>query len=56
MFDLKSFYSQCVRVWHLLKRPDKKEYSVTAKVSIIGLLIIGVIGFLVSLIMKFLIF
>ena len=45
---LKSFTSQCVRVWHLLKKPDKEEFSTIAKVSAIGLGIIGAMGFLIA--------
>lgn len=45
---LKSFTSQCVRVWHLLKKPDKEEFQTIAKVSAIGLGIIGALGFLIS--------
>jgi protein transport protein SEC61 subunit gamma and related proteins len=44
----KSFASQCFRVWHLLKRPDKEEFSTIAKVSAIGLGIIGAMGFLIA--------
>lgn len=50
---LKSFVQQCVRVWHLLKKPDKQEYTTVAKVSAIGLGLIGIIGFLISIGMKF---
>ena len=53
MFDLKSFASQCVRVWHLLKKPDKKEFTTVAKVSALGLGLIGVIGFVISMLMGF---
>ena len=53
MFDIKSFAQQCVRVWHLLKKPSKKEFTTIAKVSAIGLLLIGVMGFIISVIMKF---
>jgi protein transport protein SEC61 subunit gamma and related proteins len=49
----KSFTKQSMRVWHLLKRPSKKEYSTVAIVSALGLGLIGVIGFLISLIMEF---
>ena len=45
---LKSFYSQCIRVWHLLKRPDKEEFQTIAKVSAIGLGIVGALGFLIA--------
>lgn len=49
----KSFVSQCNRVWHLLKKPSKDEFTSIAKVSAIGLGLIGVIGFVISLAMKF---
>ncbi len=50
---LKSFYQQCARVWILLKKPDKQEFSTIAKVSAIGLGLIGVIGFAIAMVMKF---
>jgi len=49
---LKSFVSQCNRVWHLLKKPSREEFLTIAKVSAIGLCLIGVIGFIISLGMK----
>ncbi len=42
-----------MRVWRLMKRPDKKEFITIAKVSAIGLALIGVIGFLINLLMTF---
>jgi len=53
MFDLKSFVSQCARVWHLLRKPSGEEFRTIAKVSAIGLGVIGVIGFIISLVMNF---
>lgn len=50
---LKSFVMQCIRVWKLLKKPDKTEFTTIAKVSAIGLGIIGVLGFLIAMAMKF---
>lgn len=38
----------------MLKKPDKTEFSTVAKVSAIGLGIIGVLGFAISMIMTFL--
>ncbi|MFA5857203.1 MAG: protein translocase SEC61 complex subunit gamma [Candidatus Pacearchaeota archaeon] len=52
MFDLKSFTQQCIRVWKLLKKPSKVEFTTIAKVSIIGLAIIGAIGFLIAIFME----
>ena len=53
MFNIKSFIKQMVRVWHLLKKPSRKEWATIAKVSAIGLGLIGVIGFIISLAMEF---
>ena len=49
----KSFFIKCKRVWHVLRKPSRKEYEMVAKVSAIGILILGVLGFLVSMAMKF---
>ncbi len=53
MARLGSFGKQCVRVWHLLKKPDKTEFTTVSKVSAIGLGLIGVIGFVVAILMSF---
>ena len=51
---LKSFFSQSMRVWHLLKKPDREEFQTIAKVSAIGLGIVGALGFLIAMAMVFL--
>jgi protein transport protein SEC61 subunit gamma-like protein len=43
---------QYKRVWRLLKKPTKEEFTMIAKVSAIGLLIIGAFGFVISMIVK----
>jgi protein transport protein SEC61 subunit gamma-like protein len=48
----KAFFSKCKRVWQVLKKPTKMEFQQTTKVSAIGIVILGVLGFLISLIMK----
>ena len=50
---LKSFFIKSKRVWHILKKPGRKEFETIAKVSAIGILILGFIGFLISMFMKF---
>ena len=47
----KSFLLKCKRVWQVLKKPNKKEFQLTAKVSAIGIAILGLFGYIVSLIM-----
>jgi protein transport protein SEC61 subunit gamma-like protein len=48
-----SFFQQCVRVWHLLRKPTSEEFKAVAKVSAIGLGVIGLLGFLITIIMAF---
>jgi protein transport protein SEC61 subunit gamma-like protein len=50
MFNIKSFLSQCVRVWHLLRKPSKTEFITVAKVSALGLGAIGAMGFIISVV------
>ena len=46
---LKNFYEKSKRVWLVLKKPTKKEFESVAKISAIGILILGALGFLISI-------
>lgn len=52
---LKSFTVQSRRVWKILKRPSGQEFKLTSKVSILGILALGLVGFLVTIVMSFII-
>ena len=49
---IKSFIVKCKRVWLVLRKPSKEEYKTIAKVAAIGVLLLGLLGFLVAMIMK----
>lgn len=49
--SIKSFIEKCKRVWLVLKKPTRQEFEKVAKVSAVGVLIIGALGFLISIIM-----
>lgn len=49
---LKSFFVQCQRVWHVLRKPTGEEFKTIAKVSALGILAIGFIGFFIADVMK----
>ena len=49
---IKSFILKCKRVWMLLKKPTKKEFEMIAKIAAIGILALGLIGFIIAMIMK----
>ena len=51
---LGSFFIQCKRVWHILKKPTNEEFSSIAKVSAFGILVLGALGFLIADIVAFL--
>ena len=48
----KAFLVKCKRVWHVLKKPTRKEFETITKVSTIGILALGLLGFLISIVMK----
>ena len=52
MENLKAFIGKCKRVWHTLKKPSRKEFEQISKISAMGILILGLLGFIISLIMK----
>ena len=50
LIKLTGFLQQCKRVLQITKKPGKEEYLTIVKVSGIGILIIGVIGFIITII------
>lgn len=55
MRKLISFLKKSKRVWQVLRKPDRAEVSMVAKVSLVGILAIGLIGFLIGMVMTLLI-
>ncbi|MCK4649944.1 protein translocase SEC61 complex subunit gamma [Candidatus Pacearchaeota archaeon] len=49
---ISSQYHKYLRVWRLLKKPTMEEFKTISKVSAIGLLVIGAVGFAISIVMK----
>ena len=45
----KRFLIQCKRVFKVTRKPSKEEFLVISKVTGIGILIIGAIGFLINM-------
>jgi len=50
---LKSFFAKCLRVWQILRKPGMEEFKNISKLSAIIILVIGVIGFLISILLSF---
>jgi protein transport protein SEC61 subunit gamma and related proteins len=47
-----STFMQYRRVWRLLKKPTMDEFKTISKVTAIGLLVIGAVGFLITIAMS----
>jgi len=52
--SIQSFVLQCSRVWRIMRKPSSEEFKSISKVSAIGLLVIGLIGFLVAIVVNIL--
>jgi protein transport protein SEC61 subunit gamma-like protein len=47
---LKEFGKECIRVLKVTKKPTNEEFKVIVKVSGLGILLIGLIGFIIQII------
>lgn len=52
MKKIKSFIIQSKRVWHVLRKPTGEEFKSIAKVSAVGILILGAAGFVIGDVMQ----
>ncbi len=52
--QLKHFLRECLRVLKLTKKPDAVEFKTIVKASGLGITIIGLIGFLITMIKQLL--
>lgn len=50
MFRIKDFWRECLRVLKVTKKPDAVEFKSIVKVSGLGIIIIGLLGFTVQMI------
>ncbi len=46
---LKSFIKESIRVFKITKKPTKQEFNIIVKVSAMGIGIIGLIGFIITI-------
>ncbi len=46
---IQGFLKQCERVLRVSKKPDADEYKMVAKVTGVGIIIIGIIGFIIAI-------
>ncbi len=51
---MRKFFSNCKRVLRVARKPDKSEYLQVAKITGLGIMLIGFIGFLIMFVGVFL--
>ena len=51
----KTFLIECRRVWQVTKKPKREELKIIVKVTGLGILVIGLVGFLINMIWQLLI-
>lgn len=54
VMKLKYFFNECIRVLKITRKPTGEEFKAIVKVSGVGILAIGAIGFLVQMAATFL--
>lgn len=47
--NIKEIFRRYIRVLHVARKPSKEEFITTGKMSALGILIIGAIGFAIFL-------
>jgi protein transport protein SEC61 subunit gamma-like protein len=47
LFKIKHFIKECIRVLRVTRKPSKEEFKSIVKVTSLGILIIGIIGFFI---------
>jgi protein transport protein SEC61 subunit gamma-like protein len=50
--NLKNFIAQCKRVLLVSSKPDKDEYKLTLKITALGVVVIGVIAFIIYMLFQ----
>ncbi len=51
--SLKSFALKSKRVWMIMRKPTRKEIEMTSKISALGILVLGLFGFLIAIIISY---
>jgi len=53
-FKIKRFFKECMRVVKITKKPNMLEFKTIVKASGLGMIIIGLLGFIISILKQLL--
>jgi protein transport protein SEC61 subunit gamma-like protein len=48
--DIVELVKRCIRIMHISRKPTNEEYTKVAKVTALGMVLLGVIGIVISII------
>ncbi|MEM3112563.1 MAG: protein translocase SEC61 complex subunit gamma [Candidatus Anstonellales archaeon] len=48
--NIREFFSRCARIMNVFSRPKKKEFIKMATVTGLGIIVIGLIGLIISVV------
>jgi protein translocase SEC61 complex gamma subunit len=51
--ELKELFKRSIRILHISRKPTNAEYSKVAKVTALGMLLFGLLGFVITIIFGF---
>jgi protein transport protein SEC61 subunit gamma-like protein len=46
--DIKDLITRCIRIIHISRKPTKEEFEQVAKITGLGIVVIGVLGLVIS--------
>lgn len=49
--DIPELVKRCIRIIHISRKPTPDEYSKVARITALGMLIFGFVGFVVSILL-----
>ncbi|MBN2477914.1 protein translocase SEC61 complex subunit gamma [Candidatus Micrarchaeota archaeon] len=50
--DIKTLINKCVRILYISRKPTREEFMEVAKITSMGMVAIGLIGLIISLVLK----
>jgi protein transport protein SEC61 subunit gamma and related proteins len=51
--DIQELVKRCIRILYISRKPTGSEFSKVAKITALGMFIFGFLGFLISVIFRF---
>ncbi len=50
--EINEFIKRSIRILHIARKPNKEEFSKVAKITALGMFLLGIVGFIFSIILN----